>query len=214
MLLCAGCTMNTETKPAETDVKPAPAENKKKAEFYDFTLTSHTGEPVKMADFKGKVVLIVNTATECGFTPQYEPLEKLYRKYHDKGLVILDIPCNQFGNQAPGTDEQIHSFCTLRFHTTFPRMKKADVNGKDQLPLYAFLKSKQGFNGLGQGKMAGILRRHLVKIDPDYEKNNDIKWNFTKFAIARSGRVAARFEPPAEISEVEKVIRELLAEEK
>ncbi|MBP5531617.1 MAG: glutathione peroxidase, partial [Lentisphaeria bacterium] len=113
--------------------------------FYDFAVTSYTGETVNMADFRGKVVLIVNTATGCGFTPQYAPIEKMYRDYHDKGLVILDIPCNQFGGQAPGSDDEIHDFCTVHFNTTFPQMKKSDVNGDGQLPLYKFLKSQQGF---------------------------------------------------------------------
>jgi len=113
------------------------------AGFYDYTLTSRTGETVKTADFKGKVVLIVNTATGCGFTPQYAPIEQMYRDYHDQGLEILDIPCNQFGGQAPGTDDEIHEFCTMHFNTTFPQMKKADVNGENELPLYAEAEEKK-----------------------------------------------------------------------
>ena len=178
--------------------------------FYNYTLTSRTGETVSMDRFKGKVVLVVNTATGCGFTPQYEPIEKMYRDYHDRGLVILDIPCNQFGGQAPGTDDEIHEFCTLHFNTTFPQMKKSEVNGKNQLPLYAFLKSQQGFKGLGQGKMADILRAHLEKTNPGYENGNDIKWNFTKFVIDRGGNVVARFEPTADMAEVEAFIVKLL----
>ncbi|MBQ9338272.1 MAG: glutathione peroxidase [Lentisphaeria bacterium] len=183
------------------------------AGFYDYTLTSRTGETVKTADFKGKVVLIVNTATGCGFTPQYAPIEQLYRDYHERGLEILDIPCNQFGGQAPGTDDEIHEFCTVHFNTTFPQMKKSEVNGENQLPLYAYLKSQQGFKGFGEGKMADILRGHLEKVNPGYENGSDIKWNFTKFVVSRSGEVVARFEPPAEIAEVEALIRKLLAEE-
>jgi len=180
------------------------------ADFYDFTLVSRKGETVKLDCFKGKVVLVVNTATGCGFTPQYEQLEKLYLNLHDKGLEIVDIPCNQFGGQAPGTDEEIHAFCTLHYNTTFPQMKKSEVNGDNQLPLYAFLKSQQGFKGFGQGKMADILRNHLEKTNPGYENGSDIKWNFTKFVIDRSGKVVARFEPTAEISEVEACIVPLL----
>lgn len=179
-------------------------------DFYDYSLTAANGKTVKMADLKGKVVLIVNTATGCGFTPQYAPIEKMYLDHHDKGLEILDIPCNQFGGQAPGTDEEIHEFCTVHFNTTFPQMKKSDVNGKNQLPLYAFLKSKKGFCGFGEGKMADILRSILPVIDPDYENNSEIKWNFTKFVVDRSGNVAARFEPTTEVAEVEKFILELL----
>lgn len=180
------------------------------AEFYDYSLVSRTGEEIKMSDLRGKVVLIVNTATDCGFTPQYAPIEKMYLDYHDKGLEILDIPCNQFGGQAPGSDDEIHEFCTLHYNTTFPQMKKADVNGENQLPLYRYLKSRQGFKGLGEGKMADILRSILPGIDPDYEHNSDIKWNFTKFVVDREGRVTARFEPTCDMAEVEKFIVSLL----
>lgn len=180
------------------------------AGFYDFNLAAADGTTVSMADLKGKVVLIVNTATGCGFTPQYAPIEKLYRDYHDRGLEILDIPCNQFGGQAPGTDAEIHEFCTIHYNTTFPQMKKAEVVGGNKLPLYDFLISQKGFAGFGEGKMADILRAHLANVNPTYEKDDEIKWNFTKFVIDRSGRVAARFEPTAEIPEVESLIRELL----
>ena len=180
------------------------------AEFYDYSVTARTGEEIKMADLKGKVVLIVNTATGCGFTPQYAPNEKMYLDYHDRGLEILDIPCNQFGGQAPGSDDEIHEFCTVHFNTTFPQMKKSEVNGPNQLPLYAFLKSKQGFKGFGEGKMADILRSILPGIDPDYEKNSEIKWNFTKFVVDRAGQVVARFEPTADMSEVEALVKSLL----
>jgi len=180
------------------------------AEFYDYSLTSMDGKTVNMADLKGKVVLIVNTATGCGFTPQYAPIEKLYRDYHEQGLEILDIPCNQFGAQAPGSDAEIHDFCTVHFNTTFPQMTKSEVNGDRQLPLYGFLKSQCKFQGFGEGKMADILRAHLAKVNPGYEKNDDIKWNFTKFVVDRSGKVVARFEPTADLAEVEKLIRKLL----
>jgi len=180
------------------------------ASFYDFSITERTGRIINLADLKGKVVMIVNTATGCGFTPQYAPIEKMYLDYHDRGLEILDIPCNQFGGQAPGTDDEIHEFCTVHFNTTFPQMKKSEVNGPNQLPLYAFLKSQQGFKGLGEGKMADILRGILPGIDPDYEKNSDIKWNFTKFIVDRTGKVTARFEPTADMAEVEKYVKSLL----
>ncbi len=180
------------------------------ANFYDFSVISAKGEEIKMADFKGKVVLIVNTATGCGFTPQYAPIEQMYKDYHSKGLEILDIPCNQFGAQAPGTDDEIHEFCTLHYNTTFPQMKKSDVNGDNQLPIYKYLKEQQGFKGFGEGKMAGFMNQHLAKIDPDFEKNSDIKWNFTKFVVDKNGNVVARFEPTADMKVVEDCIKELL----
>ena len=118
--------------------------------IYDYTVTTGKGEALNLADYKGKVIMVVNTATGCGFTPQYEPIEKMYRDYHDQGLEILDIPCNQFGGQAPGTDDEIHEFCTMHFNTTFPQMKKADVNGANELPLYTYLKSQKGFEGFSE----------------------------------------------------------------
>jgi len=178
--------------------------------IYDFTVKTGKGGELNLADYKGKVIMIVNTATGCGFTPQYAPIEQMYRDYHDQGLEILDIPCNQFGGQAPGTDDEIHEFCTVHFNTTFPQMKKSDVNGDNQLPIYAFLKSQKGFQGFGEGKMADILRSILPGIDPDYEHNSNIKWNFTKFVIDRSGKVVARFEPTADMAEVENLVKSLL----
>ena len=183
---------------------------KKMANFYDFSVTTAKDEEVKMSDFKGKVVLIVNTATGCGFTPQYAPIEQMYKDYNAKGLEILDIPCNQFGAQAPGTDEEIHDFCTIHYNTTFPQMKKSDVNGDNQLPLYKYLKEQQGFKGFGESKMAQFMKQHLLKIDPNYENNSDIKWNFTKFVVDKNGNVVARFEPTEDMETVKKCIKELL----
>ena len=154
--------------------------------------------------------MVVNTATGCGFTPQYKELEEMYEAFHDKGLEILDIPCNQFAGQTPGTDEEIHEFCTLNYNTRFPQMKKVDVNGETQIPLYRFLKEQQGFKGFGEGKMADLLRDMLPKIDPDYEKNPEIKWNFTKFLVDRKGNVIARFEPTADMAEVRKAVEAAL----
>ena len=118
-----------------------------RAIIYDYTVTTGKGEALSLADYRGKVIMVVNTATGCGFTPQYAPIEQMYRDYHDRGLEILDIPCNQFGGQAPETDDEIHEFCTMHFNTTFPQMKKADVNGPQELPLYTYLKSRKGFTG-------------------------------------------------------------------
>ena len=180
------------------------------SKIYDYSVFTPKGEEVKLSAFEGKVLLVVNTATGCGFTPQYEQLEEMYRKYHDKGLEIIDVPCNQFGNQAPGSDEEIHAFCTLHFNTTYDQYKKADVNGPNALPLFTYLKSQKGFEGFGDHKLKGVLEEMLAKADPDYAKKPDIKWNFTKFVVDRKGNVVARFEPTADMAEVEKCVASLL----
>ena len=155
--------------------------------IYDFKVRSAKGEDVSMADYKGKVLLIVNTATGCVFTPQYEGLQKLYDKYKDKGLEILDFPCNQFGHQAPGTEEEIQEFCTLKYKTTFPLFAKVEVNGKNEEPLFRYLKSQEG----------GFL-------------GDDIKWNFTKFLVSREGTVVGRYAPITKPESIESDIQKLL----
>ncbi|MBQ8719821.1 MAG: glutathione peroxidase [Clostridia bacterium] len=162
---------------------------------YDFSVKAMDGSEVSLKDYEGKVLLIVNTATGCGFTPQYEELEALYEEFSDRGLVILDFPCNQFGEQAPGTDEEIHSFCTLRYNTTFPQFAKAEVNGENAIPLYKWLTENTSFGGFGRSPMALILSGVVKKTDKDYKNNGKVKWNFTKFLIDRSGEIVARFEP-------------------
>ena len=178
--------------------------------IYDYTITTGRGEELKLSDLKGKVILIVNTATGCGFTPQYAPIEKLYEDYHDQGLEILDIPCNQFGGQAPGTDDEIHEFCTVHFNTTFPQMKKSDVNGENAIELFKYLKSQKGFEGFGHGATALAMSALLMTIDKDYKNNPEIKWNFTKFVIDREGNVVALFEPTADMAEVKKAVAALV----
>ena len=178
--------------------------------IYDYKILKRNGDLLDLSSLKGKVILIVNTATGCGFTPQYAPIEEMYKKYHDKGLEILDIPCNQFGGQAPGSDEEIHEFCTLHYNTTFEQMKKADVNGPNELPLYTYLKSKQGFNGFNQGHMAELMHNMLMKQDPHYMEKSDIKWNFTKFLVDRNGEVVERFEPTEDMEKVNKCVEALL----
>ena len=175
--------------------------------FYDYKILKGNGEELDLASLQGKVVMVVNTATGCGFTPQYAPIEEMYKKYHEQGLEILDIPCNQFGRQAPGSDEKIHEFCQLHYNTTFDQMKKSDVNGANELPLYTFLKSQKGFEGFGKGKMATLLKFTNIgkkKTDPS------IRWNFTKFIIDREGNVVARFEPTHDMALVEECIKSLL----
>ncbi len=178
--------------------------------FYDYSVTDRAGNDVSMKQFEGKVVLVVNTATGCGFTPQYKDLENLYEAHHEAGLEILDIPCNQFAGQTPGTDDEIHEFCTLKYHTQFPQMHKSDVNGENELPLYTFLKSQKGFEGFGHGPAALAMSAMLKTIDRDYKENPNIKWNFTKFVIDRAGNVVARFEPTANMKDVAKCVEALL----
>ena len=178
--------------------------------FYDYSVPDTKGGEVSMKDYEGKVVLVVNTATGCGFTPHYGPIEEMYEKYHDKGFEVVDIPCNQFAGQTPGTDEEIHEFCTLRFNTQFAQMKKSDVNGENELPLYTWLKSQKGFEGFGKGPMALAMSAMLKKLDKDYKNNPNIKWNFTKFLVDREGNVVARFEPTANMTKVEEAVAALL----
>ena len=178
--------------------------------LYDYSVKDRTGNEVSLEQYRGRVVLVVNTATGCGFTPQYKELEEMYEKYHDQGLEILDIPCNQFAGQTPGTDEEIHEFCTLRYNTQFPQMKKSEVNGENELPLYTWLKSQKGFAGFGHGPMALAMSAMLKKIDKDYKNNPAIKWNFTKFLVGRDGEVVERFEPTESMKKVEEATAGLL----
>ena len=178
--------------------------------IYDHSVPTADGGEESLKKYEGKVLLVVNTATGCGFTPQYKELESMYEEYRDKGFEILDIPCNQFAGQTPGTDEEIRAFCTLKYNTRFPQMKKSDVNGAGELPLYTFLKSQKGFEGFGKGIKALAMSAMLAKIDPDYKNNPAIKWNFTKFLVDRQGNVVARFEPTADMKKVEKAVAALL----
>lgn len=178
--------------------------------FYDLSVISASGEEISMKAFEGKVVLIVNTATGCGFTPQYKDIEDMYEKYHDQGFEVIDVPCNQFAGQTPGTDDEIHEFCTLKYNTRFPQMKKSDVNGENAIPLFKFLKSEKGFEGFGKGPKALAMNAMLSKIDKDYKNNPEIKWNFTKFVVDRDGNVVARFEPTAKMDSIDKCVEGLL----
>ena len=178
---------------------------------YDFTVKDRKGKDVSLKEYANEVLLIVNTATKCGFTPQYDELEKLYEQYHSQGFEILDFPCNQFGQQAPGTDESIHEFCKLNFGTEFPRFKKIKVNGDDAEPLYKFLQEQKGVAGWDpQHSLTAILEDMLSKEDPDYKQKPDIRWNFTKFLINKKGQVVARFEPTENINNIAKQIEDLL----
>jgi glutathione peroxidase len=178
--------------------------------FYDLCVTAADGSEVSMKDFEGKVVMVVNTATGCGFTPQYADIEDMYSKYHEKGFEVIDVPCNQFAGQTPGTDEEIHDFCTINFGTEFPQMKKSDVNGDNAIELFKYLKSQKSFEGFGKGVKALAMSAMLAKIDKDYKNNPEIKWNFTKFIVDRNGNVVARFEPTEDMKKVEECVVSLL----
>ena len=179
--------------------------------IYDFTVRSITGEEVSLAQYRGKVLLIVNTATGCGFTPQYKELEALYEKLHERGLEILDFPCNQFGNQTPGTNAEIVSFCQLHFGVKFPQFAKGDVNGENEQPVFAYLKAQQGFRGFPEGSPASeVLAGIVAQMDPDWETSADIKWNFTKFLVDREGRVVGRYEPMTDMAAIERDAEALL----
>ena len=178
---------------------------------YDFKVMDGKDKEVKLEDYAGKVLLIINSATQCGFTPQYEKLQELYDKYGEKGFSILDFPCNQFGAQAPGTNEEIKSFCDAGYGVTFPMFSKIEVNGEGASPLFKYLKKEKGFKGLDpKHELTSKLDEIISQMDPDYKNNAEIKWNFTKFLIDRSGNVVERFEPTEDMAVVEEKIKELL----
>ncbi len=181
--------------------------------IYDFKVKNAQGEAISLEKYKGDVLLIVNTATECGFTPQYEDLQNLYEKFKDQGFVILDFPCNQFGQQAPGSEEEIHQFCSTRFGVTFPQMAKISVNGCRAPKLYQYLKEQKGFEGFHmEHPIAEKLTEILGKKDANFADSSDIKWNFTKFLINRKGEVVERFEPTAPMNIVEEAVEKQLAQ--
>ena len=179
--------------------------------IYDCVVKKRNNEDFNLSEYKGKVMFIVNTATGCGFTPQYEAIEKLYKKYHEKGLEVLDFPCNQFGHQAPGTDDEIHEFCTAKYQTSFDQFKKIDVNGENTDSIYKFLKEnspEEIVNGL-KNKMA---MKGVEKISSTCKNKNDIRWNFTKFLVDKNGNVVKRYAPTENPMDMEKDIMELLGE--
>ncbi len=202
-LAVAGCEKAADA--AKADFKTE--EKNMEKTVYSFTVKDREGGEVSLDKYRGKVLLVVNTATRCGFTPQYEGLEAMYERLRGGGFELLDFPCNQFGQQAPGTDEEIHSFCVLNYKTAFPQFAKVDVNGENAAPLFRYLTDSAGFEGFPQdGKLAPILEKMLGEADPDYAKKPSIKWNFTKFLVGKDGRVIRRFEPTAPLADVEKAI--------
>lgn len=176
---------------------------------YDFTVKDRAGQDVSLSNFSGQVLLIVNTATGCGFTPQYTELQEIYEEYHAAGLEILDFPCNQFAGQAPGSDGEIHDFCTGRYGISFPQYSKIEVNGENAIPLYKWITSTTKFAGFN-GPMKLILGPVVKRYDPDYKNNGNIKWNFTKILINREGNIVGRFEPTASMKVVREKIKDIL----
>ena len=177
---------------------------------YDFSVKDRKGNVVSLDTYKGKVLLIVNTATGCGFTPHYKPLEEMYKDLKEKDFEILDFPCNQFANQAPGSEEEIHNFCTLKFGTDFPQFAKIDVNGENADPLFAFLATEKPFESFGKGIKNAALNKFANLNNKTFGDKAYIKWNFTKFLIDREGKVIARFEPTVDMKEVRKAVEEAL----
>ena len=177
--------------------------------IYEYKIQNRNGDEISLNEFKGKVLIIVNTATGCGFTPQYEGLENLYKKYHDKGLEVLDFPCNQFGNQAPGTDDEIHEFCALKYNTSFDQFTKVDVNGDNELPLYTYIK-----NEIKEDKIEGMKNKMAMKavekLSKTTKKDGDIKWNFTKFLVDREGNVVGRYSPTYKPEDMEEDIKKII----
>ena len=180
------------------------------ATIYDFTVKTREGKDLPLSDLKGKVLLIVNTATGCGFTPQYEGLEKLYETYHDQGFEILDFPCNQFGSQAPGTIEEIHNFCQLKYDTQFDQLEKIEVNGDQADPLYVFLKTEQPDDPKPTGMKNRVAMTAISKMPGVSKEKGFIKWNFTKFLVNRDGNVVRRFGPTDQPDLIEAEVKKLI----
>ncbi len=180
-------------------------------DIYRFSLKKRDGSDLVLKELKGKVLLVVNTATGCGFTPQYAGLEALYQKYHDKGLEIIDCPCNQFGHQAPGDDAEIHEFCTAKYKTTFDQLKKLEVNGDHADPFWTFLKEAIPDDPKPKGMKNQLAMKAIEKLAKGGE-TGFIKWNFTKFLVDRDGKVVYRFGPTDEPLDFEDNIKSLIGE--
>jgi len=177
--------------------------------IYDLKVKTRKGEDFDLKNFKGKVSLVVNTATGCGFTPQYEAIEKLYEKYHDKGFEVLDFPCNQFGHQAPGDNDEIHEFCTAKYNTKFDQFAKIDVNGENESQVFTILKEQQPDEEV-KGIKNKMAMKAITKISTTCKKKGDIAWNFTKFLVNKEGNAIKRYDPTFDPMEIEKDLINLL----
>ena len=210
LMMATGCN-NQNNKTTQVAVEPEPVVEQTSG-IYDITVKDMDGSDVSLANYKGKVLLIVNVASKCGLTPQYEGLEALYQKYKDQGLEILAFPCNQFLEQEPGTNEEIQSFCSLNYKVTFPLFDKIDVNGEAESPLYTYLKKQAPFKGYPEGteEFATMLDEIHQKTGTGFDQGDAIRWNFGKFLVSKDGKTILRFEPMVTPDLMEEAIQELL----
>ena len=212
LMMATGCN-NQNNKTAQVAPKPKPVAEETSG-IYDITVKDMDGSDVSLANYKGKVLLIVNVASKCGLTPQYEGLEALYQKYKDQGLEILGFPCNQFLEQEPGTNEEIQSFCSLNYNVTFPLFDKIDVNGEAESPLYTYLKKQAPFKGYPEGteEFATMLDEIHQKTGTGFDQGDAIRWNFGKFLVSKDGKTILRFEPMVTPDMMEEAIQKMLEE--
>ena len=210
LMMAASCN-NQNNKTAQVTPEPEPVVEQTSG-IYDITVKDMDGSDVSLANYKGKVLLIVNVASKCGLTPQYEGLEALYQKYKDQGLEILAFPCNQFLEQEPGTNEEIQSFCSLNYNVTFPLFDKIDVNGETESPLYTYLKKQAPFKGYPEGteEFAAMLDEIHQKTGTGFDQGDAIRWNFGKFLVSKDGKTILRFEPMVTPDMMEEAIQEFL----
>lgn len=210
LMMNTGCN-NQNNKTTQVATEPEPVVEQTSG-IYDITVKDMDGSDVSLANYKGKVLLIVNVASKCGLTPQYEGLEVLYQKYKDQGLEILAFPCNQFLEQEPGTNEEIQSFCSLNYNVTFPLFDKIDVNGEAESPLYTYLKEQAPFKGYPEGteEFAAMLDEIHQKTGTGFDQGDAIRWNFGKFLVSKDGKTILRFEPMVTPDMMEEAIEELL----
>ena len=210
LTMAASCN-NQNNKTAQVTPEPEPVVEQTSG-IYDITVKDMDGSDVSLANYKGKVLLIVNVASKCGLTPQYEGLEALYQKYKDQGLEILAFPCNQFLEQEPGTNEEIQSFCSLNYNVTFPLFDKIDVNGETESPLYTYLKKQAPFKGYPEGteEFATMLDEIHQKTGTGFDQGDAIRWNFGKFLVSKDGKTILRFEPMVTPDMMEEAIQEFL----
>ena len=213
LMMATGCNNqnNKTAQVAEPEPKPVVEQT---SGIYDITVKDMDGSDVSLASYKGKVLLIVNVASKCGLTPQYEGLEALYQKYKDQGLEILGFPCNQFLGQEPGTNEEIQSFCSLNYNVTFPLFDKIDVNGEAESPLYTYLKKQAPFKGYPEGaeEFAAQLDQIHQKTGTGFDQGDAIRWNFGKFLVSKDGKTILRFEPMVTPDMMEEAIQKMLEE--
>ncbi len=209
LMMATGC--NNQNKKTEQVAETEPVAEQT-AGIYDITVKDIDGSDVSLANYKGKVLLIVNVASKCGLTPQYEGLEALYLKYKDQGLEILAFPCNQFMGQEPGTNEEIQSFCSLNYNVTFPLFDKIDVNGENESPLYTYLKEQASFKGYPEGteEFANRIDQIHQKTETGFDQGDAIRWNFGKFLVSKDGMTILRFEPIVSPNELEEAIQKML----